>query len=179
MSNAETAIVARVVAIYPDHTTVERAVRHLHESGFPLDVLSIVGRDIQETEEPFGLVSRGDYARAGAETGALFGWLIGLCIGAAFLILPGLGLVVVAGPIAASLMAAIEGGVAGASVGSLAGALIAWGVPRHRALKYEPQVKAGKFLILVRSTPETVARARSLLAAKGPEHIEVIEPPAS
>ena len=95
-------------------------MRHLHESGFPLDVLSIVGRDIQETEEPIGVAGRGDYAKAGAETGAL-GWLIGLCIGAAFLILPGLGLVVVAGPIAASLMAAMEGGVAGTLVGSLAG----------------------------------------------------------
>jgi hypothetical protein len=179
MSEAETPIVSSVVAVYPDHTTAEHAVRHLHEAGFPLDELSIVGRNIQETEKPTGLVSRGDYVKAGAETGALFGWLFGLCVGAGFLVLPGLGLVVVAGPISAALLASIEGGAAGAVVGSLAGALIGWKVPKERALKYETQVKGGKFLIVVRSTPAVVARAQNLLAPKGAEHIEVYEPPAS
>ena len=52
-------------------------MRQLHEAGFALGDLSIVGRDFQETEEPYGFVSRGDYAKAGAETGAWFGGLFG------------------------------------------------------------------------------------------------------
>jgi hypothetical protein len=179
MSQAETPILSSVVAVYPDHATAERAVRQLHEAGFALGDLSIVGRDFQETEEPYGFVSRGDYAKAGVETGAWFGGLFGLFIGVGFLILPGLGFVVVAGPISAALLAALEGTVAGTALGSLAGALVAWCVPKDRALKYETQVKGGKFLVVVRSNPEVVARARRLLAPTGPEHIEVHTPPGS
>ena len=156
MSPKETAIASSVVAVYPDHAAAERAVRQLHEAGFDLGDLSIVGRDFQVTEEPYGLVSRGDYVKAGAETGALFGWLFGLCIGAGFLVLPGLGLVVVAGP--------HRGGAAGGhrrsawrepALGSLAGALVGWDVPKDRAIKYEKQVTGGKFLVLVRSVPRS------------------------
>src|SRR5580658_5955601 len=167
MSQAETQSASSVVAVYPDHTTAERAVRQLHEAGFALGDLSIVGRDFQVTEEPYGFVSLGDYAKAGAETGAWFGGMFGLFIGVGFLILPGLGLVVVAGPIAAALLAGIEGALAGTALGGLAGALVGWGVPKDRALKYEKQVKGGKFLVLVRSIPEVVARARSELAIHG------------
>jgi uncharacterized membrane protein len=179
MGQAETPMVSSVVAVYPDHAAAERAVRHLHEDGFALGDLSIVGRDFQVTEEPAGFVSRGDYTKAGAKTGASFGGLFGLLLGAGFLILPGVGVVIVAGPIAAALLAGLEGVVAGTALGSLAGALVGWGVPKDRAIKYETQVKGGKFLVLVRSGPEVVARARSLLAPKGAEHIAVYEPVAS
>ncbi len=179
MSQTEVAVVSSVVAVYPDRFAAERAVGQLHEAGFDLGDLSIVGRDFRETEEPYGVVSRGDYVKAGAETGSLFGGLLGLCVGAGFLVLPGLGLVVVAGPLAAALLAGIEGAVAGTALGSLAGALVGWNVPKDRALKYEEHVKGGKFLIFVRSTPEVVARARSLLVAQGPDHIDLYEPPAS
>ena len=179
MSQTETAIVSSVVAVYPDHSAAERAVRQLHVAGFALDDLSIVGRGSDVTEEPCGFVSRGDYVKAGVASGSLFGGLFGLCVGAGFLTLPGLGLVVVAGPIMAALAAGIEGALAGTALGSLAGALVGWGVPKDRAIKYEEHVKGGKFLVVVRSVPEVVARAHSLLAADGPDHINVYEPPAS
>ena len=179
MSQTEAGIVSSVVAAYPDHATAERAVRLLHEAGFAIGDLSIVGRDFQETEKPYGFVSRGDCAKAGAETGTWLGGLFGLFIGAGFLVLPGLGLIVVAGPISAALLAGIEGAVTGSALGSLAGALVGWGVPKDRAIKYETQVKGGKFLVFVRSMPEVVARARRLLAPTGPEDIDVHEPPAS
>ena len=146
--------------------------------------LSIVGRDFQTTEEPVGFVSAGDYATAGAATGAWFGGLFGLCVGAAFLVLPGIGPIVVAGPLTAALVAGIEGALAGTALGSLAGALVGWGVPREKALKYETHVKGGKFLVVVRGEPAVIARAANLLG----EHkrstststtVSVLIPPSS
>jgi hypothetical protein len=178
MSHAGTGVGFNIVAVYPDHPAAECAVRRLHEEGFALEDLSIVGRDFQTSEEPIGFVSLGDYARAGAKTGACFGGLFGLVVGAAFLVLPGLGPVVVAGPLAAAVVAAAEGALAGTALGSLAGALVGYGVPKDRALKYETQVKGGKFLVLVRGTPEVIARARGLLSPDSAEQIDVYQPAA-
>jgi heat induced stress protein YflT len=163
-----------IVAVYPDHASAEQAVRVLHQSGFPMRNLSIVGRDFQVTEEPVGFVSTGDYAAAGAGTGAWVGGLFGLLVGAAFLILPGLGAVVVAGPLSAALLGGIEGAIAGAAIGGLAGALIGWGVPKEQAVKYETMVKAGKFLVVARGTADEIAKAKSLLTPAGThESLEV------
>ena len=160
MSQAETPVGSSIVAVYPDHPSAEQAVRQLHEAGFAMRDLSIIGRDFQVTEEPVGFISAGDYAKAGAGTGAWFGGLFGLLVGAAFLILPGVGPVVVAGPLAAALLAGLEGAIAGTAVGSLAGALVGWGIPQDRALKYETQIKGGKFIVVVRGVPEVITRAR-------------------
>ena len=154
-------------------------MRRLHEAGFAMGDLSIIGRDFQMSEEPVGFVSASDYAKAGAGTGAWFGGLFGLLVGAAFLVLPGVGPVVVAGPLTAAVLAGLEGAIAGTALGSLAGALVGWGIPKDRALKYETQIKGGKFLVLVRGVPEVIDRARGLLAHHTPEHVEVYEPAAS
>jgi len=178
MNPAETQLGCSIVAVYPDHASAEHAIRRLHESGFAMCDLSIIGRDFQVSEEPVGFVSAGDYAKAGAGTGAWFGGLFGLLVGAAFLILPGVGPVVVAGPLAVALLAGLEGAVAGTALGTLAGALVGWGIPKDRALKYETQIQGGKFIVVVRGVPEVIARARSLLAPQAPEHLEVYHPAA-
>ncbi|WP_406696321.1 general stress protein [Singulisphaera sp. Ch08] len=175
MSQAETAFASRVIAVYPDHASAENAVRRLLKSGFPMKDLSIVGRDCQVSEEPIGLVTTGDYASVGAATGAWVGGIFGLLLGAAFLVLPGVGPVVVAGPLSVALLGGLEGALAGAALGALTGALVGWGVPKDQALKYEAQVKAGKFLVIARGTPEQIERAKSLLDEGQNEGVEVFE----
>jgi hypothetical protein len=166
---------ASIVAVYPDHASAEEAVRRLHEAGFAMHDLSIVGRDFQMSEEPIGFVSAGDYAASGATAGAWVGGIFGLLVGAAFLVLPGVGPVIVAGPLSAAILGGLEGALAGAALGGLGGALLGLGVPKEHAIKYEAQVKAGKFLVTARGTPEDIARARGLLAPHAPEGLEVYE----
>ncbi len=99
----------------------------------------------------------------------------GMVFFAAFLILPGVGPVIVAGPLSAALLGGMEGAIAGAALGALGGALVGWGVPRDQALKYETQVKAGKFLVIARGNAADIARGKALLAPDTPEHLEVFE----
>ena len=159
MNQVRLAVNSHVVAVYADHEAAERAVRRLHEAGIAMSDLSIVGRGAQTTEEPVGVRDAGDYASAGAAAGAWFGGLFGLCVGAAFVVLPGVGPVLVAGPIAAAILAGIEGAVAGTALGGVTGALVGWGLPKEKALKYETHVEGGKFLVVVRGEREVVNRA--------------------
>src|SRR3954470_24419970 len=126
MSQVETRVDSRAIAVYPDHATAEEAVRRLLKEGFAMEDVSIVGRDFQVTEEPIGFVSTKDFASVGAGTGAWVGGLFGLLLGAAFLVLPGVGPVIVAGPLSAAVLGGLEGAIAGAALGALAGVL-----PRH------------------------------------------------
>src|SRR5689334_13945618 len=134
MATIEPSTRASIVAVYPDHAAAEAAVRALHQAGFAMSDLSIVGRDFQVSEEPVGFVSPGDFAVSGATTGAWVGGIFGLLIGAAFLVLPGVGPVIVAGPLSAAILGGLEGALAGAALGGLAGALLGLGVPREQAL---------------------------------------------
>ncbi len=122
--------------------------------------LSIIGRDFQMSEEPVGFVrrrrlrqgrgrDRGVVRRPVRADGRRGGVLV-----------PGVGPVVVAGPLAAALLAGLEGAIAGTALGGLAGALVGWGIPKDRALTYETQIKGGKFLVVARGVPGAVERAR-------------------
>jgi uncharacterized membrane protein len=167
-----------IVAVYPDHESAEEAVKILSEAGFSLKHISIMGRDFQATETPVGFVTTGDIASQGAATGAWAGGIFGLLMGAAFLILPGVGPVVIAGPLSAALLGGIEGAIAGAAIGGLSGALVGLGVSKEHAIKYETELKAGKFVVTLRGTPDEVARAQGLLQGGRAETAEVYHPMA-
>jgi hypothetical protein len=175
MSATKTDTKATVLAIYPDHASAEDAVRKLQKEGIPMQNLSIVGKDFQAVEKPLGFVTPGTVAGEGARFGAWTGGIFGLLVGAAFLVLPGVGPVVVAGPLAAALLAGIEGAVAGAALGGLAGALVGLGVPKDQAIRYESQVKAGKFLVTMRGDGPQIERARSLFTAGKAETTAVVQ----
>jgi hypothetical protein len=96
-------------------------------------------------------------------------------VGAAFLILPGVGAVLVAGPLAAALLGGVEGALAGAAFGGLTGALVGLGISKVQAIRYESQVKAGKFLVTVRGDGPQIERAKSLLSGGKAETTEVAQ----
>jgi len=174
-TQASTSTMSSVIAVYPDHESAERAVKLLSKEGFPMSNLSIVGRDFQVSEKPIGFATPGYFAKEGAGAGALMGGLFGMLMGAAFLVVPGVGPMVVAGPLVAALLGGLEGAAIGAAFGALSGALIGWGVPRDQALLYETEVKAGKFLVIARGTPEEIARARAILETSNPERLNVYD----
>jgi hypothetical protein len=170
---------ATVIATYPDHAAAEDAVRRLQQEGIPMQNLSIIGKDFQAVDKPLGFVTTADVAKSGAKVGAWTGGLFGLLVGAAFLILPGIGPVVIAGPLAAALLGGFEGALAGAAFGGLTGALVGLGVSKDQAIRYESQVKAGKFLVTLQGDAQQIQRAKSLFTSGQAETTEVIQAPAA
>ncbi|MHC5732870.1 MAG: general stress protein, partial [Nostoc sp.] len=57
----------------------------------------------------------------------------------------------------------LVGAAGAAAVGGLAGALSGLGIPKHEILKYETQIQAGEFIILVTGSNEDVSQAKQML----------------
>ena len=162
-----------IVAVYPLHPQAEAAVRALQQAGFDMKKLSIVGRDYHTDENVVGYYNLGDRARAWGKTGAFWGGLWGLLFGSALFWVPGIGPLLVAGPLVSAIVGALEGAVAGAGLSVIGAALVSYGIPRDSVLQYETAVKAGKFMLVARGTADEAARAREILHVTRPESLTV------
>jgi uncharacterized membrane protein len=67
----------RTVATYNSYSEAERAVDYLSDNKFPVEHVSIVGRDLRLVEHITGRMNWGRAALNGALTGAMVGLLIG------------------------------------------------------------------------------------------------------
>ena len=152
-----------VVAIYNTHTEAEEAVKALQRSGFDMTQLSIVGKDYHTEDHVVGYYSTGDRMRAWGRMGAFWGGLWGLLFGAAFFMIPGIGPVVIAGPLVSWIVGALEGAAVVGGVSALGAGLASMGIPRDSVLKYETALKADKFLLVAHGSPEQVDRAKGIL----------------
>ena len=162
-----------VIGVYSSLETVEAAVRLLDQGSFPIKQVSIVAQNMENEKKVHGFITTGDLAKTGAGTGAWFGGIFGLLVGAAFIWVPAVGPILIAGPLAAALLGGIEGILAGAAGGGLLGALMGWGVSKKHILKYEEHLKGGKYLLIVHGSADEVARAHSILGDSGSEQLNV------
>ncbi|HLH23351.1 MAG TPA: general stress protein [Chloroflexota bacterium] len=160
-----------VIGTYDSMDEADAAVRKLVEGGFPATQVSVLAQNLQSQKQVHGFITTGDVAKVGAGTGAWVGGLFGLLTGVALVFVPAVGPLLVAGPFAASLLGGIEGAIAGAGAGGLLGALAGVGVSKQHIVKYEDQLKAGKYLLLAQGSAADVARAQSILQTTAPAEL--------
>jgi hypothetical protein len=156
-----------IVAVYESHTDAETAIKALQSAGIDMKKLSIVGKDYHTEEHALGFYSSGDRMKFWGARGAFWGSLWGILFGGAFLFIPGVGPLVVMGPFVAWFVGALEGATLGGVAGVLGAALTSAGIPKNSALKYEVEVKAGKYLVLAHGTPDMLEKARAILGTTG------------
>lgn len=155
------------VAIYATHQDAESAIRELEKSGFDMKKLSIVGKDYQTEEHVIGYYNTGDRMMAWGKLGAFWGGLWGLLFGSAIFLIPGIGPVLIGGPLVIALVSTLEGAAVFGGVSALGAALVSMGIPKNSALAYERELVAGKFVLIVHGTQDEIARARGLLHLTG------------
>lgn len=152
-----------VSGVFKTHDLAETAVRALGEVGIMLKDVSIVTQNVQTTEQVQGFVTTGGIATTGAGIGAWWGGVFGILVGAAFLWIPGVGPLVVAGSLATSVLATLEGAAVGSAGGVLIGALLGAGLSRDNAIKYESIIRTGRYLVLVQADEAHSETARQVL----------------
>jgi hypothetical protein len=168
------------VAVFKNHDEAEAAVKGLQQAGFDLKQFSLVGQDFHSENHVVGYYNTGDRMKAWGKLGAFWGGLWGLLFGAAFFFIPGIGPVVIAGPLVTSLVAALEGAVFFGGLSALGAALFSVGIPRNSVLRYETALKSGSFLLVAQSTDEELQRIENhLLETNQPQSFEVHPPTAT
>jgi hypothetical protein len=95
--------------------------------------------------------------------GLFWGLIWGLLFGSAFFVLPGVGPVMVGGPLVSWMIGALETAAVTGSFTALGGALTGIGIPKDSVLRYETALKADKFILVVHGTTQEVAKARHIL----------------
>jgi uncharacterized membrane protein len=153
-----------VVAIYDTHEQAELAVKALQEGGIDMKTLSIAGKDTHTDEQVVGYYNVGDRMKRWGGIGAFWGGFWGLLFGSAFFAIPGLGPILVAGPLVAWIIAGLEGAVVVGGVSALGAGLASIGIPKDSILKYEVALKTDKYLLVVHGTVDEVLKAKDIIA---------------
>ena len=156
--------------IYHTSGQAERGVDDLVAAGFTNDDISVLLPDNHSTKDfaheknskaPEGTTT-------GVTAGGAIGGALGLLAGIGAPAIPGMGPLIAAGPILATL----AGVGAGGAVGGLIGALVGMGIPEYEAKRYEGHIKAGGVLPSVHcDTPDEIMRAKELLKQTGAQDI--------
>jgi uncharacterized membrane protein len=153
-----------VVAIYNSHTEAEKAVKELQKSGFDMKKLSIIGKDYHAEEHVVGYYNTGERVKYWGKLGAFWGGFWGLLFGSAFFLVPGIGPLVVGGPLVSWIIGALEGAVLIGGLSAVGAALYSIGIPKDSIVKYETSLKANKFLVVAHGSAEEVNKAHDTLS---------------
>ena len=166
MENKKTA----VFGIYTTVAAADLATDSLIKAGFSAaDVSALLPENLgskpiateKNSKAPEG-------AATGAGSGAVLGGALGLLAGIGALAIPGVGPLIAAGPIMASLAGIGVGG----AVGGFTGALIGMGIPEYEAKRYEGYLKKGGVLLSVHcDTSDEIKRAKEIMKNTNAEDV--------
>jgi hypothetical protein len=167
-----------ITGLFDHYQDAQSAVDALEKAGIPSGDISIVANNREGhhvVADGLSLAARD--AGAGAEVGAAVGGVGGLLAGLGMLVIPGLGPVVAAGWLGATLIGALGGAAVGGAAGGLVGALTDAGVPAHDADVYAEGVRRGGSLVTAKVDDALVPTARGILNNSG--HVDLTDRRAS
>jgi hypothetical protein len=107
--------------------------------------------------------------------GAVWGGFWGMLFGAAAFAIPGVGPVLVAGPLVAWIVGALEGAVVVGGLTAVGAGLFSIGVPKDSVLRYETALKADKYIVVAHGTAAEVAKARDVMQTTQPSEVTLHE----
>ena len=162
-----------VVAIYETHEQAEHAIKELQAAGVDMKSLSIAARDTHTDEHVVGYYNAGDRMKYWGKVGAFWGGFWGLLFGSAAFAIPGLGPILVAGPLVGWIIAGLEGAAVVGGVSAVGAGLVSIGIPKDSVLKYDVALKTDKYLLVVHGTADEVDKAREIITGTAHSHCAV------
>jgi len=134
--------------------------------------LSVIGKDYHTDEQVTGYYNTGDRMKYWGKMGAFWGRVWGLLVGAAFFWVPGIGPILIAGPLTAAFVGALEGAVVVGGLSAMGAALYSIGIPKDSVLRYETAIKADKYLLVAHGFGDDFDKAKDILEATKPVSLD-------
>jgi hypothetical protein len=159
-----------VAGVFQSSDAADRAVDELMRAGWPRESIGVAYQGEGERFEHRSAsdTKAGEGAVKGIAAGGAIGGVAGLIAGIAAITVPGLGLLVAAGPLGAAIAGASMGGAMGGLVGSFEGL----GIPTEDAKHYDRAVREGGLFVSARAKDDAEAqRVRDLLDRAGAEAV--------
>lgn len=158
-----------VLALYSNAAAAAAGARAAHAAGVSREHLSVVAR----THDEEGALAEQMGGTPGAEIedsrpAGVLGELSGFVLAAIAIVLPGIGPIVTAGPLAAGL-----GEAAGHVAGSVASVLRDSGIPEADAEHVQRRVEEGAVLLGIHSTSTGAPQVRAAIEATNPDWLTV------
>ncbi len=141
------------------------AVRELERSGFEMSQVSVAGRDGDADEHITAYYSAGGRMKYWGKPGTVWEEVWARLTGWAFFAVPGIGPVLVAGPLAGWMVAVLDNATIFGGMSALGAGLYSIGIPRDNLMRYETALMAGKYLLVVHGSAGDVARAHEVLSS--------------
>lgn len=173
-----------VFGIFPDRSRADNAIDDLAESGYNTKDVSVIMRseDMGVERQPKEMATAGMAGGvvSGATAGGIIGGIAGLLIGLGAITIPGIGVLLIGGPLAAALgltgaaAATISGAVTGALAGGLVGALVGLGMPEETAREYENRIRRGEILLAVSADKRDEGEIKTILERNGAEEVVTV-----
>jgi len=153
-----------LIAIFKTHKDAEGAITKLHRSGIDMKILSIVGKGHHTKNQVIGISTAGNRIKFWSKLGAFWGSLFGLLFGSALFVIPGIGHIIILGPLSGWILGALEGAAVGGGLSALGAALYSRGVPEKSAARYESAIRADQFIVVAHGSDEVIQQARKTIA---------------
>jgi hypothetical protein len=152
-----------IVAVFTTPFEVQEEVRRLDASGLELQNVSVLGPGDMPAGEPAAYYQMPGRIACWGARGLFWSGMWGLLVGWALVSLPELGPIVVAGPLAMWIIAALDNAPLFAGLSAVGAALYSIGIPRTRIMRYEAALKRQMYLVVVHGAAADVARAGEVL----------------
>ncbi len=159
------------VGVFGTRQDADQALNELKASGFSMDKVSIIAKDVDEGERVADAqvsdhignqdVNTPTGAVADALTASTWGSVL---VGLSSLALPGLGAVIAAGSVGTALVTSMAGiAVGAAATNNVVKALADLGIPEERARVYSDHLLNNEYLVIVDGTDDEIQRAEGTL----------------
>ena len=152
-----------VVGVCDPHPALKNTNKKIQNAGLGQKQKYKAGRDYHTQERDLGHYNAGDRMNLWCQLGHFWGGLSGMLMGSAFYFIPGIGPIIVFGPLVSWIVRALKGAGTAGELSALGTGLHSIGIPVDSIMEYEKALKFDKFIVIAHGTSDEAAKAKSIL----------------
>jgi hypothetical protein len=160
------------LTVFGSQAEAESAVRQLAWAGYDLSQVSMVGSDVKRGARVEGNPNEDGRESTSAKDGVLWGEITRMLVGSGFFLVPGIGSLLVAGPLLTRIVHSMGPVVGPDKLGAMADGLEQLGIPKDSILRCAAALRLGKVVIIAEGSAMAMIHAREVFRRTPVEVLE-------